>query len=212
MFFRKLPCVSTSGMGLRLSQKFIFLLFLSGLVTLCFGALFFLPDSSRIKRIFLPRAESQTPAVEPDTTAKQHSKKSDKSHDHFKEITPAKAVTSAKIKAISQKSSLTSEKKDADKVTVKKQEDQSESKRPPPVKPRFAVSKPVEQEMERETVSSKKGKHGSPFDYEKFRQCLQKPILGVENGQPSDPQTRERREKVKEVIQSKLICISNSAA
>ncbi|KAK1153023.1 mannosyl-oligosaccharide 1,2-alpha-mannosidase IC [Acipenser oxyrinchus oxyrinchus] len=200
MFFRKLPGVSGSGMGLRLSQKFIFLLFLSGLVTLCFGALFFLPDSARIKRFFLTRAESQTPAVEPDTTAKQHSKKSDKSHGHVKEIIPAKAVTSAKIKSISQKSSPTSEKKDAEKVTVKKQEDQNESKRPPPVQPRFAVSKPVEQEMERGTVSSKKSKHGSPFDYENFRQCLQKPILGVEKGQPSDPQTRERREKVKEMM------------
>uniref|UniRef100_A0A3Q1HZ83 alpha-1,2-Mannosidase n=1 Tax=Anabas testudineus TaxID=64144 RepID=A0A3Q1HZ83_ANATE len=54
-----LPGVSASGMGLRLSQKFVFLLFLSGLVTLCFGALFFLPDSVRLKRIFLvSRAES----------------------------------------------------------------------------------------------------------------------------------------------------------
>uniref|UniRef100_A0A7N8WS19 alpha-1,2-Mannosidase n=1 Tax=Mastacembelus armatus TaxID=205130 RepID=A0A7N8WS19_9TELE len=49
MVFRKLPGVSASGMGLRLSQKFVFLLFLSGLVTLCFGALFFLPDSVRLK-------------------------------------------------------------------------------------------------------------------------------------------------------------------
>ncbi|MBN3285701.1 MA1C1 mannosidase, partial [Polyodon spathula] len=190
MFFRKLPGVSASGMGLRLSQKFIFLLFLSGLVTLCFGALFFLPDSARIKRIFLPRSESQTPAVEADTTAKQHSKKSDKSHDRFKGITPAKPMTSAKIKAISQKSSQTRDEKDAEKVTVKKQHNQTVSKGPPPVKPR--------------TVS--------PFDYEKFRQCLQKPILGAEKGQPSDPQTRERRDKVKEVIQPTFICISSSAA
>uniref|UniRef100_A0A6Q2YJ68 alpha-1,2-Mannosidase n=1 Tax=Esox lucius TaxID=8010 RepID=A0A6Q2YJ68_ESOLU len=54
-----LPGVSASGMGLRLSQKFVFLLFLSGLVTLCFGALFFLPDSVRLKRIFLSKTESQ---------------------------------------------------------------------------------------------------------------------------------------------------------
>uniref|UniRef100_A0A6Q2XRA7 alpha-1,2-Mannosidase n=1 Tax=Esox lucius TaxID=8010 RepID=A0A6Q2XRA7_ESOLU len=63
MVFRKLPGVSASGMGLRLSQKFVFLLFLSGLVTLCFGALFFLPDSVRLKRIFLSKTESQPPSI-----------------------------------------------------------------------------------------------------------------------------------------------------
>uniref|UniRef100_A0A3B5L5E3 Uncharacterized protein n=1 Tax=Xiphophorus couchianus TaxID=32473 RepID=A0A3B5L5E3_9TELE len=63
MVFRKLPGVSASGMGLRLSQKFVFLLFLSGLVTLCFGALFFLPDSVRLKRIFLSKTEVQPVTV-----------------------------------------------------------------------------------------------------------------------------------------------------
>uniref|UniRef100_A0A673JLD1 alpha-1,2-Mannosidase n=1 Tax=Sinocyclocheilus rhinocerous TaxID=307959 RepID=A0A673JLD1_9TELE len=58
MVLRKLPGVSASGMGLRLSQKFVFLLFLSGLVTLCFGALFFLPDTVRLKRIFLSKNEN----------------------------------------------------------------------------------------------------------------------------------------------------------
>ena len=61
MVFRKLPGVSAPG--LRLSQKFVFLLFLSGLVTLCFGALFFLPDSVRLKRIFLSRTETQPVTV-----------------------------------------------------------------------------------------------------------------------------------------------------
>ncbi|XP_060640425.2 mannosyl-oligosaccharide 1,2-alpha-mannosidase IC [Anolis sagrei] len=50
--FRALP---SSALGLRLPQRFLFLLFLSGLLTLCFGALFLLPDSSRVKRLFLPR-------------------------------------------------------------------------------------------------------------------------------------------------------------
>uniref|UniRef100_A0A674P3D8 alpha-1,2-Mannosidase n=1 Tax=Takifugu rubripes TaxID=31033 RepID=A0A674P3D8_TAKRU len=63
MVFRKLPGVSASGMGLRLSQKFVFLLFLSALVTLCFGALFFLPDSVRLKRIFLSKTETQPVTV-----------------------------------------------------------------------------------------------------------------------------------------------------
>lgn len=41
MLMRKVPgFVPASPWGLRLPQKFLFLLFLSGLITLCFGALF----------------------------------------------------------------------------------------------------------------------------------------------------------------------------
>ncbi|XP_012501370.1 PREDICTED: mannosyl-oligosaccharide 1,2-alpha-mannosidase IC-like [Propithecus coquereli] len=64
MLMRKVPgFVPASPWGLRLPQKFLFLLFLSGLVTLCFGALFLLPHSSRLKRLFLaPR--TQQPGLE----------------------------------------------------------------------------------------------------------------------------------------------------
>uniref|UniRef100_A0A671E183 alpha-1,2-Mannosidase n=1 Tax=Rhinolophus ferrumequinum TaxID=59479 RepID=A0A671E183_RHIFE len=64
MLMRKVPgFVPASPWGLRLPQKFLFLLFLSGLVTLCFGALFLLPNSSRLKRLFLaPR--TQQPGLE----------------------------------------------------------------------------------------------------------------------------------------------------
>ncbi|XP_010574652.1 PREDICTED: mannosyl-oligosaccharide 1,2-alpha-mannosidase IC [Haliaeetus leucocephalus] len=57
VLLRKLPGMPgwPAALGLRLPQKFLFLLFLSGLLTLCFGALFLLPDSSRFKRLFLPR-------------------------------------------------------------------------------------------------------------------------------------------------------------
>ncbi|XP_059585504.1 mannosyl-oligosaccharide 1,2-alpha-mannosidase IC isoform X1 [Alligator mississippiensis] len=57
LLLRKVPGVPgwPAALGLRLPQKFLFLLFLSGLLTLCFGALFLLPDSSRLKRLFLPR-------------------------------------------------------------------------------------------------------------------------------------------------------------
>ncbi|XP_053431990.1 mannosyl-oligosaccharide 1,2-alpha-mannosidase IC [Nycticebus coucang] len=64
MLMRKAPSfVPASPWGLRLPQKFLFLLFLSGLVTLCFGALFLLPHSFRLKRLFLaPR--TQQPGLE----------------------------------------------------------------------------------------------------------------------------------------------------
>lgn len=64
MLLRKVPGFSPASLwGLRLPQKFLFLLFLSGLVTLCFGALFLLPHSSRLKRLFLP-PRIQQPGLE----------------------------------------------------------------------------------------------------------------------------------------------------
>ncbi|XP_050765666.1 mannosyl-oligosaccharide 1,2-alpha-mannosidase IC [Gymnogyps californianus] len=67
VLLRKLPGMPgwPAALGLRLPQKFLFLLFLSGLLTLCFGALFLLPDSSRFKRLFLPRRATASAAAEP---------------------------------------------------------------------------------------------------------------------------------------------------
>ncbi|GCC26842.1 mannosyl-oligosaccharide 1,2-alpha-mannosidase IA-like isoform X1 [Chiloscyllium punctatum] len=45
--------------GVRLSRRFVFLILLSALVTVCFGAIFFLPDSVRIRRFFLLPSEPQ---------------------------------------------------------------------------------------------------------------------------------------------------------
>uniref|UniRef100_A0A8C9YX58 alpha-1,2-Mannosidase n=1 Tax=Sander lucioperca TaxID=283035 RepID=A0A8C9YX58_SANLU len=101
MVFRKLPGVSASGMGLRLSQKFVFLLFLSGLVTLCFGALFFLPDSVRLKRIFLSKTETQPVTVGSgsENDAREHLKRLKNQGG----MTPAKGETSTKLKSLSRK-------------------------------------------------------------------------------------------------------------
>uniref|UniRef100_A0A672HLA0 alpha-1,2-Mannosidase n=1 Tax=Salarias fasciatus TaxID=181472 RepID=A0A672HLA0_SALFA len=126
----RLPGVSASGMGLRLSQKFVFLLFLSGLVTLCFGALFFLPDSVRLKRIFLSKTEIQPVTVGSgsENDVREHVKRP-KEQEHLRGMTPAKG--------------------DAQ---------------------------------------------------EEFKRCLAKAPLGRDGGKPSDPQTHERREKVKEMM------------
>uniref|UniRef100_A0A667ZSY2 alpha-1,2-Mannosidase n=1 Tax=Myripristis murdjan TaxID=586833 RepID=A0A667ZSY2_9TELE len=90
MVFRKLPGVSASGMGLRLSQKFVFLLFLSGLVTLCFGALFFLPDSVRLKRIFLSKTDTQPVTVGSgsENDAKEHLKRTEVPEAQFHGAAP----------------------------------------------------------------------------------------------------------------------------
>ncbi|XP_067863039.1 mannosyl-oligosaccharide 1,2-alpha-mannosidase IA-like isoform X2 [Heptranchias perlo] len=49
---------SRSG-GVRLSQRFLLLILLSALITVCFGAIFFLPDSVRLRRFFLLPTEPQ---------------------------------------------------------------------------------------------------------------------------------------------------------
>uniref|UniRef100_A0AAY4DRT7 alpha-1,2-Mannosidase n=1 Tax=Denticeps clupeoides TaxID=299321 RepID=A0AAY4DRT7_9TELE len=50
---------------LRLSEKFILLLILSAFITLCFGAFFFLPDSSKHKRFDLGLEDVLIPHIEP---------------------------------------------------------------------------------------------------------------------------------------------------
>uniref|UniRef100_A0A8C2Z863 alpha-1,2-Mannosidase n=1 Tax=Cyclopterus lumpus TaxID=8103 RepID=A0A8C2Z863_CYCLU len=148
MVFRKLPGVSASGMGLRLSQKFVFLLFLSGLVTLCFGALFFLPDSVRLKRIFLSKTETQPVTVGSgsENDAREPLKRP-KDPEPPRGMTPARGETSTKLKNLSRKPT-------------------------------------VSREATEERLAA-----GKPFSYGKFK-----------GGRPADPETNERREKVKEMM------------
>lgn len=49
---------------MRLSEKFILLLILSAFITLCFGAFFFLPDSSKHKRFDLGLEDVLIPHVD----------------------------------------------------------------------------------------------------------------------------------------------------
>lgn len=55
---------------LRLSEKFILLLILSAFITLCFGAFFFLPDSSKHKRFDLGLQDVLIPHVDASKGAK----------------------------------------------------------------------------------------------------------------------------------------------
>uniref|UniRef100_A0A8C2Z7Y7 alpha-1,2-Mannosidase n=1 Tax=Cyclopterus lumpus TaxID=8103 RepID=A0A8C2Z7Y7_CYCLU len=163
MVFRKLPGVSASGMGLRLSQKFVFLLFLSGLVTLCFGALFFLPDSVRLKRIFLSKTETQPVTVGSgsENDAREPLKRP-KDPEPPRGMTPARGETSTKLKNLSRKPTVSRE----------------------ATEERLAAGKALED-----------------FTlYGKFKGCLLKPPLGRDSGRPADPETNERREKVKEMM------------
>uniref|UniRef100_A0AAR2IVQ4 alpha-1,2-Mannosidase n=1 Tax=Pygocentrus nattereri TaxID=42514 RepID=A0AAR2IVQ4_PYGNA len=152
MVFRKLPGVSAPGMGLRLSQKFVFLLFLSGLVTLCFGALFFLPDSVRLKRIFLSKNES--PAVE----------------------------AGGKLR-VSRRPSVTHDARTLERSVGTQERTQVDA---------------VDGARDAATRDGKEGGKGAT--YEMFKKCLLKPALGVDRGKPADPQTVQRRDKVREMM------------
>uniref|UniRef100_A0A8C6UWW7 alpha-1,2-Mannosidase n=1 Tax=Neogobius melanostomus TaxID=47308 RepID=A0A8C6UWW7_9GOBI len=181
MHAKRLPGVSASGMGLRLSQKFVFLLFLSGLVTLCFGALFFLPDSVRLKRIFLSKTETQPVTV--------GSGSENDAREHLKRpkdlgMTPAKGETSStKLKNLSRKPSVSREGAEERLAGGKAQEDLTLPK---------TRTEPA--------TSSEHRVNTDTFSYNTFRRCLLKAPMGRENGKPNDPKTNEMREKVKEMM------------
>ncbi|KAF7655940.1 hypothetical protein LDENG_00048140 [Lucifuga dentata] len=181
MVFRKLPGVSASGMGLRLSQKFVFLLFLSGLVTLCFGALFFLPDSVRLKRIFLSKTETQPVTVGSgsENDAREPLKRA-KVQEHPRGVSSGKGETSTKLKSLSRKPPVSYEATEERLAGGKAQEDLS-----------------VPKSKSEKSFSSNHNLDTSI--YKKFQRCLLKPALGRDRGKPSDPKTAERRDKVKEV-------------
>uniref|UniRef100_A0A8C9W858 alpha-1,2-Mannosidase n=1 Tax=Scleropages formosus TaxID=113540 RepID=A0A8C9W858_SCLFO len=176
MLLRKLPGVSASGMGLRLSQKFVFLLFISGLVTLCFGALFFLPDSVRLKRIFLSKSES--PAV---TAVSEHGAR--------------EQPRNAAGEALSRRPSVSYEARTAGRA----REERSRARAEPGGRARdHHDHHDAAARADRDAGFS--GQSRDAFDYGKLKKCLFKPPLGSDGGQPSDPQARERRDKVKEMM------------
>ncbi|XP_062255833.1 mannosyl-oligosaccharide 1,2-alpha-mannosidase IA isoform X1 [Platichthys flesus] len=189
MVFRKLPGVSASGMGLRLSQKFVFLLFLSGLVTLCFGALFFLPDSVRLKRIFLSKTETQPVTVGSgsENDVREHMKRAGKEPEPPRGVTSARRETSTKLKSLIRKASVSHEATEERPAGDRAQED-------------LTLSRSRTESASERVTSSDRAAGSDTFSYQKFTRCLLKPPLGRDGGKPSDPKSEERRLKVKEMM------------
>ncbi|XP_032083199.1 mannosyl-oligosaccharide 1,2-alpha-mannosidase IA-like isoform X2 [Thamnophis elegans] len=163
--------------ALRLPQKFLFLLFLSGLLTLCFGALFLLPDSSRVKRLFLPRhagAEVEAPRSPPPGPGLVR---------HL----PANASPAAPPPLPSRHLRDPPDLPPA----VAHSEPASRRTRPPRLPPaeQGASAPPLQQTR-------------APFrfDYAAFRQRLRHPLLGGSRGGTEEPDTRVRRLKIKEMM------------
>ncbi|XP_042295187.1 mannosyl-oligosaccharide 1,2-alpha-mannosidase IC [Sceloporus undulatus] len=177
----------SSALGLRLPQKFLFLLFLSGLLTLCFGALFLLPDSSRFKRLFLPRRGEGEPGP-------THSPPPPPPPPPPPGPSPAPPPRRRQPQTLPDALLGTS----------------LASKRDPGLRP----PRPPEEEQEEAAAEGEEGGSdpGSPpgqtsapfrFDYQAFRQSLRHPPLGSSlrgRGATQDPESLARRLKVKEMM------------
>ncbi|KAK9394748.1 mannosyl-oligosaccharide -C2-alpha-mannosidase IC-like [Crotalus adamanteus] len=157
--------------ALRLPQKFLFLLFLSGLLTLCFGALFLLPDSSRVKRLFMPRhggAELEAPRSPPPGAGLAR---------HL----PANASPPAPPPPPSRRL------RDPAELPPGAHSDPASRRTLPPGE-QSASAPPLQQTR-------------APFrfDYAAFRRRLRHPLLGGSRSGTEEPDTRARRLKIKEV-------------
>uniref|UniRef100_A0A8C5ZP51 alpha-1,2-Mannosidase n=1 Tax=Marmota marmota marmota TaxID=9994 RepID=A0A8C5ZP51_MARMA len=176
MLMRKVPgFVPASPWGLRLPQKFLFLLFLSGLVTLCFGALFLLPHSSRLKRLFLaPRA--QKPGLE------LVAEVGGRSPPGKQEPPPNPALAERALGARH------------NRVSPRRKE---WMRRAQHLKEWIPRARPTEEHIPTTASSSL-----LRFDFEAFQRRLRHPVLGTraESTEPQSP-VRAQREKIKEMMQ-----------
>uniref|UniRef100_G1RCZ3 alpha-1,2-Mannosidase n=1 Tax=Nomascus leucogenys TaxID=61853 RepID=G1RCZ3_NOMLE len=178
MLMRKVPgFVPASPWGLRLPQKFLFLLFLSGLVTLCFGALFLLPHSSRLKRLFLaPR--TQQPGLEVVAEIAGHAPA--REQEPPPNPAPRRDDPSSRASPRRRKGGL---------------------RRTRPTGPREEATAARGNSI----LASRPGDEGVPFrfDFNAFRSRLRHPVLGTRADESQEPQSRVRaqREKIKEMMQ-----------
>ncbi|MEE6484919.1 hypothetical protein FKM82_014101 [Ascaphus truei] len=179
MFLRKISGIFPAGFGLRLSQKFVFLLFLSGFITLCFGTLFLLPDTSKLKRIFLSGTQRH-PA--------------ERTHSYA-----GKKMNKTTVGG--QKSFLRStnhdmgESKDTFETGVESLGFKSNNGRVFGEK----VDAPHTKNKENDVATAGKHQLEFVFNYEAFRKTLKYPPLG-NRPEPRDTETLEKRNKVKEMM------------
>nr|XP_008530902.1 PREDICTED: mannosyl-oligosaccharide 1,2-alpha-mannosidase IC-like [Equus przewalskii] len=183
MLMRKVPgFVPASPWGLRLPQKFLFLLFLSGLITLCFGALFLLPKSSRLKRLFLAPRTPQ-PGVEAMAEAASHPL----AHEQESPPNPAPAAPAPGKDDPSSQATTRRRKGWLRRTHPTGPREEATAARSSGV----AALRPQEESIP------------FSFDFSAFRSRLRHPVLGTRGDESKEPQSvvRTQREKVKEMMQ-----------
>ncbi|KAM6172287.1 mannosyl-oligosaccharide 1,2-alpha-mannosidase IC [Erethizon dorsatum] len=182
MHMRKVPgFVPASPWGLRLPQKFLFLLFLSGLVTLCFGALFLLPHSSRLKRLFLA-SRTQQPGLEVMAEVAGHSP----AREQEPPPNPAPAAPAPG--------------EDDPSSRAGPRRRKGWLRRTRPTGPREEATAARGSGV----AALRPGEESIPFsfDFNAFRSRLRHPVLGTRTDESKEPQSRVRaqREKIKEMM------------
>ncbi|XP_010186215.1 PREDICTED: mannosyl-oligosaccharide 1,2-alpha-mannosidase IB-like, partial [Mesitornis unicolor] len=159
---------------LRLSEKFILLLILSAFITLCFGAFFFLPDSSKHKRFDLGLEDVLIPHVDTSKGGKNlggfliHGQGHDE-HRHREEEERLRN----KIRADHEKALEEAKEK------LKKSRDEIQAE--------------IQTEKNK-VVQELKKKESKPLPPVPLPN-----LIGINSGEPADPDIREKRNKIKEV-------------
>lgn len=160
---------SASPTSFRLTEKFILLLVFSAFITLCFGAIFFLPDSSKLLSGVFFRSSS----VEPETRTGTVSDTSTGTGKDEKIL--------AKIR------------KDHEKALIEAKG--TLQKRPEEIKQEILIDK--------EKVAPMIGEKGDSLP---FVQYVRPP--GATGHEPADPDIKEKRAKIKEVLYVFIIIFS----
>ncbi|XP_013999867.1 mannosyl-oligosaccharide 1,2-alpha-mannosidase IA [Salmo salar] len=154
---------SASPTSFRLTEKFVLLLVFSAFITLCFGAIFFLPDSSKL----LSGVFFHSSAVETNTRTGTDSDSN------------VAVGTDEKI--------LTKIRKDHEKALVEAKD--TLQKRPDEIK------QDIQDEKDKVL---KEGKGGKDYNNLPVIEYVRPP--GATGHEPSDPETKERRAKIKEMM------------
>ncbi|XP_054026994.1 mannosyl-oligosaccharide 1,2-alpha-mannosidase IC [Dryobates pubescens] len=195
VLLRKLPGMPgwPAALGLRLPQKFLFLLFLSGLLTLCFGALFLLPDSSRFKRLFLPRRATASATSSSSSSSASSSSAASSSSSTRDTDLPRSPPAAAEPRHASPAAPrrLREKLRTAARMAAPPADTAPGSRQQVPGGERRAQPATGESPA-RETKAPFR------FDYERFRRSLRHPVRGRRTGE--DPETRARRMKIKEMM------------
>lgn len=155
---------SASPTSFRLTEKFILLLVFSAFITLCFGAIFFLPDSSKL----LSGVFFHSSAVETNTRTGPDSSDSGSAGNDERVL--------AKIRKDHEKALLEA------KDTLQKRPDE--------------IKQDILNEKEK-VVKESVGPGGKDVNNLPFVEYHRPP--GATGHEPVDPETRERRARVKEV-------------
>ncbi|XP_073428373.1 mannosyl-oligosaccharide 1,2-alpha-mannosidase IA-like isoform X2 [Dendrobates tinctorius] len=185
MFLRKISGIFPAGFGLRLSQKFVFLLFLSGFITLCFGTLFLLPDTSKFRRIFLSSSQSQN---------------GERLHNYASKKMNKKAVEDQKslLRNTNQEKWRSKDKLDVDVKPLGFLASNYETKKDVSLNIEHIVAAKAKNK-ESEISAAQKNHADFVFDYKAFKKSLKFPPLGNQP-EPNDSEIREKRNKIKEMM------------